>query len=141
MDTLEEIIDEYDAYDRDHPEYNKEDIINQVLIEIDNDDYSKNIDGIQLLRSNHDNYLEKLLEILDDNNINEVAKLIDFLIFYYQQELVCLKSSLDSLNEDYIEVYYDKMSFIDRQVIFNEFIETKINELKGVKSIEKKQII
>jgi hypothetical protein len=33
------------------------------------------------------------------------------------------------------------MSFIDRQVIFNEFIETKINELKGVKSIEKKQII
>ena len=141
MDTLEEIIDEYDAYDRDNPEYNKEDIINQVLIEIDNDDYSKNIDGIQLLRSNHDNYLEKLLEILDDNNINEVAKLIDFLIFYYQQELVCLKSSLDSLNEDYIEVYYDKMSFIDRQVIFNEFIETKINELKGVKSIEKKQII
>ena len=141
MDTLEEIIDEYDAYDRDHPEYNKEDIINQVLIEIDNDDYSKDIDGIQLLRSNHDNYLEKLLEILDDNNINEVAKLIDFLIFYYQQELVCLKSSLDSLNEDYIEVYYDKMSFIDRQVIFNEFIETKINELKGVKSIEKKQII
>ena len=141
MDTLEEIIDEYDAYDRDHPEYNKEDIINQVLIEIDNDDYSKDIDGIQLLRSNHNNYLEKLLEILDDNNINEVAKLIDFLIFYYQQELVCLKSSLDSLNEDYIEVYYDKMSFIDRQVIFNEFIETKINELKGVKSIEKKQII
>ena len=63
MDTLEEIIDEYDAYDRDHPEYNKEDIINQVLIEIDNDDYSKNVDGIQLLRSNHDNYLEKLLEI------------------------------------------------------------------------------
>ena len=81
VDTLEEIIDEYDAYDRDHPEYNKEDIINQVLIEIDNDDYYKNIDGIQLLRSNHDNYLEKLLEILDDNNINEVAKLIDFLIF------------------------------------------------------------
>lgn len=141
MDTLEEIIDEYDAYDRDHPEYNKEDIINQVLIEIDNDDYSKNIDGIQLLRSNHDNYLEKLLEILDDNNINEVAKLIDFLIFYYQQELVHLEATMNPLNEDYIEVYYDKMSFIDRQVIFNEFIETKINELKGVKSIEKKQII
>ena len=141
MDTLEEIIDEYDAYDRDHPEYNKEDIINQVLIEIDNDDYYKNIDGIQLLRSNHDNYLEKLLEILDDNNINEVAKLIDFLIFYYQQELVHLEATMSPLNEDYIEIYHDKMSFIDRQVIFNEFIETKINELKGVKSIEKKQII
>ena len=141
MNALEEIIDEYDAYDRDHPEYNKEDIINQVLIEIDNDDYYKNIDGIQLLRSNHDNYLEKLLEILDDNNINEVAKLIDFLVFSYQQELVHLEATMNPLNEDYIEVYYDKMSFIDRQVIFNEFIETKINELKGVKSIEKKQII
>lgn len=141
MNTLEEIIDEYEAYDRDHPKYTKEDIINQVLIEINNDDYSKNIYKIQLLRSCYNNYLEKLLEILDDNNINEVAKLIDFLIFYYQQELVYLESSLNPLNEDYIEVYYDKIGFTDRQVIFNEFIETKINELKGVKSIEKKHKI
>ena len=138
MNALEEIIDEYDAYDRDHPEYNKEDIINQVLIEIDNDDYSKNIDGIQLLRSNHDNYLEKLLEILDDNNINEVAKLIDFLIFSYQQELVRLEATMNPLNEDYIEIYHDKESFFDKQLVFNKFIETKINMFRSVKTVEKK---
>lgn len=137
MSTLEEIIDEYDAYDRDHPEYTKEDIIKHVLREI-NDDYSNSIDEIQLLKYSYNNHLEKILEILDDNNFNEVARLIDFLVFSYQQELVHLKAKMNPLNEDYIEIYYDKESFEDKQLVFNEFIETKINMFRSVKTVEKK---
>ena len=108
MNALEEIIDEYDAYDRDHPEYTKEDIIKYVLREINDIDYSNSIDEI------------------------------DFLVFSYQQELVHLEATKNPLNEDYIEIYHDKESFNDKQLVFNEFIETKINMFRSVKTVEKK---
>ncbi len=138
MNALEEIIDEYDAYDRDHPEYTKEDIIKYVLREINDIDYSNSIDEIKLLKDSYNNHLEKILEILDDNNFNEVARLIDFLVFSYQQELVHLEATKNPLNEDYIEIYHDKESFNDKQLVFNEFIETKINMFRSVKTVEKK---
>ena len=138
MNALEEIIDEYDAYDRDHPEYTKEDIIKYVLREINDIDYSNSIDEIKLLKISYNNHLEKILEIIDDNNFNEVARLIDFLVFSYQQELVHLEATKNPLNEDYIEIYHDKESFNDKQLVFNEFIETKINMFRSVKTVEKK---
>ena len=138
MNALEEIIDEYDAYDRDHPEYTKEDIIKYVLREINDIDYSNSIDEIKLLKVSYNNHLEKILEILDDNNFNEVARLIDFLVFSYQQELVHLEATMNPLNEDYIEIYHDKWNFNDKQLVFNEFIETKINMFRSVKTVEKK---
>lgn len=138
MNALEEIIDEYDAYDRDHPEYTKEDIIKYVLREINDNDYPSSIGEIKLLKDSYNNHLEKILEILDDNNFNEVARLIDFLVFSYQQELVRLEATMNPLNEDYIEIYYDKESFNDKQLVFNEFIETKINMFRSVKTVEKK---
>ena len=138
MNALEEIIDEYDAYDRDHPEYTKEDIIKYVLREINDIDYSNSIDEIKLLKISYNNHLEKILEIIDDNNFNEVARLIDFLVFSYQQELVHLEATKNPLNEDYIEIYHDKESFNDKQLVFNEFIETKINMYRSVKTVEKK---
>ena len=138
MNALEEIIDEYDAYDRDHPEYTKEDIIKFILREINDDDHSNSIGEIQLLKVSYNNHLEKILEIIDDNNYNEVAKLIDFLIFSYQQELIRLEATMNPLNEDYIEIYHDKESFFDKQLVFNKFIETKINMFRSVKTVEKK---
>lgn len=138
MNSLEEIIDEYDAYDRDHPEYTKEDIIKFILREINDDDHSNSIGEIKLLKVSYNNHLEKILEIIDDNNYNEVAKLIDFLVFSYQQELVHLEATMNPLNEDYIEIYHDKENFFDKQLVFNKFIETKINMFRSVKTVEKK---
>ena len=92
----------------------------------------------QLLTIMHNTYLENLLEIIDDDNLNEVAKLIDFLVFYYQQELVHLEGELYSLDDCYADNYYGEENFDKKQGVFNMFVEDKINSLRSIKAVEKK---
>ena len=170
MKNIEEIVDEYEAYQRDHADETKEDIVNYLISEIDRnyeklflytdmhpgeegfiaivkrllckpekyEKISKIMGECQLLTLMHNTYLESLLEIIDDNNLNEVAKLIDFLAFYYQQELVHLEGDLYSLDDGYADNYYGEEHFDKKQSDFNKFIEDKINRLRSVKAVEKK---
>ena len=170
METLEEMIDEYEAYGLvDNYNSSMDTIIKYLKNEIagnnesfvffnknykDNKSFLKKIKEIitnpekyektskiigecQMLTILQNKYLETLLELIDDNNLKEIAKLVDFLSYYYQESIVHLERQLYALDDIYNDFFFGDNKYEQRQVAFNEFMEHKINELKGVKSIEK----
>ena len=171
METLDEIIDEYEAYGlvdnynssrdivikflKDEMAANNESIVFLNKNYIDNKSFlrkikeiiknpekygktSKIIGECQMLTILQNKYLETLLELIDEDNLKEIAKLIDFLTYYYQESIVHLERQLYALDDIYSDFSYGGNKFEQRQIAFNEFMEQKINELKGIKGVEKK---
>lgn len=170
METLEEIIDEYEAYGlvdnyksskdtiikylKDEISANNESIVflnknyksnKSILVKIKEiitnpskyEKTSKIIGECQMLTILQNKYLESLLELINENNLKEISKLIDFLTYYYQESIVHLERQLYALDDIYTDFTYGGKNFEQRQIAFNEFMERKINELKGIKDIEK----
>ena len=147
MKTLEELEEEYqeymipDTYGTTKEEiinyienrikeeitlFNKESLNNEIV----NDYYEKTI--------SYTKYLESLIELVNDNNIYEVSKLIDFLSYYYQKELLYIERNNSDFYDSYPSIIYGETNFIAEKNDFKQFIDSKITSLRKEKSVEKK---
>lgn len=170
METLEEIIDEYEAYGIiDNYNNSIDHVIKYLENEIKDNNESlalftkkyrdrnsffkdlkqlvtnpskyekinKILEEFQVLTTTQNKFFEELKDLINETNLKEISKLVDFMSYYYQESLVHLQRQLNAIDDIYSSVYYGDKRHDKRQVFYNEFIEDKINELKGVKSVEK----
>ena len=84
-------------------------------------------------------YLKRLIEIVNDNNKEEIIKLIDFLSYQYQKEIVHIENELLTLDDIYQGIYYVTDKKVNEKDLLNKFIELKLTEIQK-NSVKQKQL-
>ena len=79
------------------------------------------------------NYFDKIDNLIDDNNIFDLVKLLDFYLNYYYDVFNYFIDKRKNIKESIIEEYYVYNSFNDDRVVYNEFFDYKIKSKVMVK--------
>ena len=103
------------------------------LIQEEDDCWNKVIKTIE----DNTNHLTRIVEVIDEDNFIELAKLVDFMVAKYETNMEFFVARLNSINASYHGFHmvdYSK-NYTHPQVM--EFVERKINGLKKEKELEK----